>query len=368
MTQASPPSGNTPTADGTGDAYGEAGVDIAAGSAFVEAIAPAAARTARPGVMAGLGGFGGLFDLRACGYADPVLVAATDGVGTKLLVAQATGDYRGLGVDLVAMSVNDIAVQGADPLFFLDYYATGRLEANVARAVVEGIADGCAEAGCALLGGETAEMPGVYPPGAFDLAGFAVGAVERNRVLPQVERIAAGDVVLAVASSGLHSNGFSLARRIVTTAGLDPGAPAPFASATTLGTALLTPTRIYARACRLLADNGARAIAHITGGGLLENLPRVLPLGLQARLDLDSYALPPLFAWLAAAGGLDRRTLGRTFNAGVGLAAVEAEADAEPALAALEAAGETAWRLGRVEPASGPARVVLDGGTAWPPA
>ncbi len=371
MTQAPPagdgPRDSSPTAgDGPRDRYKDAGVDIAAGNAFVEAIAPAADRTRRPGVLAGLGGFGGLFDLAAAGFHAPVLVAATDGVGTKLLLAQSTGRYRGLGVDLVAMSVNDVAVQGAEPLFFLDYYATGRLEANIARAVVEGVADGCVEAGCALLGGETAEMPGVYPPGAFDLAGFTVGCAERDRLLPRRDAVRAGDALVAVASSGLHSNGFSLVRRIVTTAGADLGAPAPFDAAVTLGDALMRPTRIYVGACRTLIEHGAHALAHITGGGVVENVPRVLPRGLKAVVDLESYPLPPLFAWLGEVGGLDRTTLARTFNLGIGLVGVVPAVHADTAVAALEAAGETAWIAGRLDEGEGAPLVTLAGGPRWP--
>jgi phosphoribosylformylglycinamidine cyclo-ligase len=360
MTQAPPARGFD------ADAYKDAGVDVDAGNAFVDAIAPAADRTRRPGVMTGLGGFGGLFDLAAAGWRDPVLVAATDGVGTKLLLAERVGAYRGLGVDLVAMSVNDIAVQGAEPLFFLDYYATGRLEATIARAVVEGVADGCVEAGCALLGGETAEMPGVYPPGAFDLAGFAVGAAERHRLLPRIDEVRAGDALVAVASSGLHSNGFSLVRRIVTTAGADLAAPAPFDATVGLGDALMRPTRIYGRACRVLVDQGARALAHITGGGLVENIPRVLPRGLRAVVDLESYALPQLFDWLAEAGGLDRTTLARTFNLGVGLVGVVPADRAEEVVAALVGAGEAAWIVGRIAEGEGTPLVTLEGGPRWP--
>ena len=356
-----------PPARGSGrDPYKDAGVDVDAGSAFVDAIAPAAERTRRAGVVAGLGGFGGLFDLEAAGWRAPVLVAATDGVGTKLLLAESTGAYRGLGVDLVAMCVNDVAVQGAEPLFFLDYYASGRLEATIARAVVEGVADGCVEAGCALLGGETAEMPGVYPPGAFDLAGFVVGAAERDRLLPRPEAVRAGDALVAVASSGLHSNGFSLVRRIVTTAGADLAAPAPFDETVMLGEALMRPTRIYVVACRTFADAGARALAHVTGGGLVENIPRVLPRGLRAVVDLESYTAPPLFGWLAEAGGLDRTTLARTFNLGIGLVGVVPAADAEPVVAALVEAGEDAWVAGRVEEGTGAPLVTLEGGPRWP--
>lgn len=366
MTQASPTGSGADAPPPEHDPYRDAGVDIHAGNAFVELIKPAAARTVRPGVVAGLGGFGGLFDLEASGHGGPVLVSATDGVGTKLLLAQATGHFRGLGQDLVAMCVNDVVVQGAEPLFFLDYYATGKLEPSVARVVVESIAEACAEVGCALLGGETAEMPGAYPPGAFDLAGFAVGAVRRERLLPRVDAVTPGDRLVAVASSGLHSNGFSLVRRIVETAQADLDAPAPFAEDEALGAALMTPTRLYARAASVLAAHQARGLAHVTGGGLVENLPRVLPAGLRARIDLDSYALPPLFGWLAEAGGLDRQTLARTFNCGIGLVGVLPAASAEAAVAALEAAGERAWSLGTIEAHEGPADVLLDGGRTWP--
>ncbi|MFW5834154.1 MAG: phosphoribosylformylglycinamidine cyclo-ligase [Pseudomonadota bacterium] len=359
MTQAPPPTH-------VQDAYRDAGVDIEAGNAFVRAIGPAVARTVRPGVMGGIGGFGGLFDLAVLGLRDPLLVAATDGVGTKLLLAETVGRHRGLGIDLVAMSVNDIAVQGAEPLFFLDYFATGRLDPEVAAEVVEGVADACVEAGCALLGGETAEMPGVYPPGRFDLAGFAVGAVERARLLPRTETVAPGDAVIAVASSGLHSNGFSLVRRIVAQGGHDLASAAPFAPDQPLGEVLLAPTRLYVGACRTLAENGAKAIAHITGGGLTENLPRVMPAGLTARLDLDRFALPPLFAWLAEQGELDRTSLARTFNCGIGLLAIVAADAADAAVAELEAAGETAWIAGDVVARDGPDAVDLLGGRGWP--
>ncbi len=361
MTQASPPPRGS-------DAYRDAGVDIAAGNAFVAAIGPAVARTRRAGAVGNIGGFGGLFDLAAAGLRDPLLVAATDGVGTKLLVAEAVGLYRGLGVDLVAMSVNDVAVQGAQPLFFLDYYATGRLEPEVAAAVVEGVADGCVEAGCALLGGETAEMPGVYPPGRFDLAGFAVGAVERAALLPRIDEVRAGDAVIAVASSGLHANGFSLVRHVVDGRRLDLEDAAPFAPSIRLAEALLTPTRIYVRACGVLAKAGAVALAHVTGGGLLENLPRVLPQGTDAVLDLDSYDLPPLFAWLAGAGTVDRTSLARTFNCGIGLLAVVPAARADAACEALRTAGETAWQVGEVVTGADAPAVRLVGGRTWPAA
>ena len=355
-----------PPSPATDDAYRTAGVDIAAGNAFVTAIGPAVARTRRPGVMGGLGGFGGLFDLAPLGLLDPILVAATDGVGTKLLLAEELGVHRGLGVDLVAMSVNDVAVQGAEPLFFLDYFATGRLDPDVAAAVVEGVADACVAAGCALLGGETAEMPGVYPPGRFDLAGFAVGAVERRDLLPQPQRVRPGDVVLAVASSGAHANGFSLIRRIVADTSADLRGAAPFARDLGLGAALLEPTRLYVRACRLLTTHGAVALAHVTGGGLVENLPRVMPENTVARLDLDSYALPSLFRWLAAAGSLIRHDLARTFNCGIGLLAIVPEAHAAAALDALRAVGETAWAVGTIAPATGAPGVRLEGGRDWP--
>lgn len=351
------------------DAYRAAGVDIEAGNVFVDAIKPHAARTARPGVVANLGGFGGLFDLKACGFKDPLLVAATDGVGTKLLVARAAETYRGLGIDLVAMSVNDVVVQGAEPLFFLDYLATGKLEPEVAAAVVEGIADGCVESGCALIGGETAEMPGVYAPGDFDLAGFCVGAVERTLLLPRVDAIEPGDAVIGLASDGLHANGFSLVRKIVADGAFSYRAPAPFAADVTLGDALLAPTRLYPRAARALrAAVEVRALAHITGGGLIENLPRVLPKGLQGVIDLDSFELPPLFRWLAEQGRLDRLSLARTFNCGVGLMAVVAADAAGAAVQALNAAGERAWKLGHVQQAdnAGGAGVVLKGGSVWP--
>ncbi len=364
MTQA-PPSNARPDRD----AYRDAGVDIALGNAFVDAIRPAAGRTARPGLVDSLGGFAGLFDLKAAGHADPLLVAATDGVGTKILLAQAAGRYRGLGTDLVAMCVNDIVVQGAEPLFFLDYFATGRLDGTVARSVVEGIADACAEVGCALLGGETAEMPGVYGPGVFDLAGFAVGAVARDRLLPRRAEISRGDQLVAVASNGLHSNGFSLVRRIVATAAVDLAAPAPFAPERCLDEVLLEPTRLYGRAASVLADEGASALAHITGGGLLENVPRVLGDGMRARVDLDSFVLPPVFRWLAEAGGLDRTTLARTFNCGVGLVGILPPAKAEAAVVALNADPRTAsaWLLGTIERAPGPPSLVLTGdGDGWP--
>jgi phosphoribosylformylglycinamidine cyclo-ligase len=335
--------------DPPGDAYARAGVSIAAGEALVRAIAPLAKATARPGADAELGGFGAFFDLRAAGFTDPLLVATTDGVGTKLRLAIETGRHDQVGIDLVAMCVNDLLVQGAEPLFFLDYFASGALDVDVAACVVAGIARGCAAAGCALAGGETAEMPGMYAPGDYDLAGFAVGVVERARALTGA-RVAPGAVLLGLASSGAHSNGYSLIRRIVADAGLGWDAPAPFAPGATLGEALLAPTRIYVRALLPLAREGRLlALAHITGGGLLENIPRVLPEGCRAALDAGAWPLPPLFAWLRESGGLTPRDLARTFNCGIGMVAA-VDADAADAIAgALGAAGETVWRIGRVE-------------------
>jgi phosphoribosylformylglycinamidine cyclo-ligase len=324
-------------------------VDIDAGNRLVAAIAPLARSTARPGVVSGLGGFGALFDLAAAGYRDPVLVAGTDGVGTKLMVATAAGRHDTVGIDLVAMCVNDLVVQGAEPLFFLDYLATGKLEVEAGRAIVAGIAHGCAEAGCALIGGETAEMPGLYAAGDYDLAGFAVGAVERERILTGAA-VAPGDVVLGLASSGLHSNGFSLLRRVVADRGLDYAAPAPFAPETTLGEALLTPTRIYVKACLAALETGAvRALAHITGGGLVENLPRVLPEDTAAALDGGAWPMPAVFSWLARDGGVPAGEMIRTFNCGIGMAVVAEAARAAEVEAALVRAGESVHRIGRVE-------------------
>lgn len=331
--------------------YAQAGVDIDAGNALVTRIAPAAKATHRPGVMGGLGGFGALFDLRAAGFTDPILVAATDGVGTKLRIAIDTGRLDGIGVDLVAMCVNDLVCQGAEPLFFLDYFATARLVPDQAAAVIEGIARGCAASGCALIGGETAEMPGMYANGDFDLAGFALGAMERGTALPR--DIAAGDVLLGLASSGVHSNGFSLVRRIVARAGLDWDAPAPFAD-TTLGEALLVPTRLYVRpALAAIRAGGVRGLAHVTGGGLTENLPRILPEGLGATIDLGAWVLPPVLAWLRKAGGLEDDEFLRTFNAGIGMVAVVDAGHADAIAAKLRSAGETVCTLGHVTPGTG---------------
>ena len=329
--------------------YAGAGVDIAAGEALVRRIAPMARSTDRPGVMGGLGGFGALFDPRAAGYDDPVLVAATDGVGTKLRVAIEAGRLGGVGRDLVAMCVNDLVCQGAEPLFFLDYLATGRLDVEAAAAVVEGIAEACREAGCALIGGETAEMPGMYADGDLDLAGFAVGAVERGRALPC--GVAEGDAILGLASDGVHSNGFSLVRRIVAEAGLAWSDPAPWGGGR-LGAALLVPTRLYVRpALAAIAAGGVRALAHVTGGGLTENLPRVLPEGLGARIDLGAWARPPVFGWIAGAGRVEPAEMLRTFNCGVGMVVVAAP-EAEEALGEA-LGGEAVLRLGAVETGRG---------------
>ncbi len=331
--------------------YAAAGVDVAAGDALVGRIAGAAAATARPGTMGALGGFGALFDLRAAGYVDPILVAATDGVGTKLRIAIDTGLLGGIGQDLVAMCVNDLVCQGAEPLFFLDYLATGRLDPAAHARVVEGIAAACSASGCALIGGETAEMPGMYAPGDLDLAGFAVGAVERGAVLPVAAR--AGDVLVGLASDGVHSNGFSLVRGVAGRAGLGWAAPAPFADGP-LGAALLTPTRLYVAAARAaIGAGGVRALAHVTGGGIAGNLPRALPDGLGARVDLRAWTPPPVFGWLARAGGVAEAEMLRTFNCGIGMVLVVAPEAAEGAIAAARAAGETAMPIGEVTAAPG---------------
>jgi phosphoribosylformylglycinamidine cyclo-ligase len=330
--------------------YAKAGVDIDAGNELVRRIKPMVKATARPGADAEIGGFGGLFDLAACKYRDPVLVAANDGVGTKLKVAIEAGIHDTVGIDLVAMSVNDLVVQGAEPLFFLDYFACGKLDVDTAATVVSGIASGCSEAGAALIGGETAEMPGLYVDGDYDLAGFAVGAVERERILPR--GVAAGDVLLGLASSGVHSNGFSLVRKLVAAAGLGWRDAAPFAADATLGRALLTPTRIYVKpVLQAIAGGGVKALAHITGGGFWENIPRVLPAGTAAVVDLDRVAVPPVFRWLAATGGVAAHEMLRTFNCGIGMVVVAAPEAAEAVAATLTAAGETVTILGVIEAA-----------------
>jgi phosphoribosylformylglycinamidine cyclo-ligase len=345
--------------------YRTAGVDIEAGDALVERIKPFARATVRPGVLGGIGGFGALFDPRAAGFRDPVLVSSTDGVGTKLRIAIDTGHHDTVGIDLVAMSVNDLVVQGAEPLFFLDYFATGRLAVEQAAQVIAGIAQGCRLAGCALAGGETAEMPGMYADGDYDLAGFAVGAAERDALLPK--GVAPGDTVLGLASSGVHSNGFSLVRRIVEGTNAHWATPAPFAAGSTLGDALLAPTRIYVRSLLALHHAGLmKAAAHITGGGLPGNLPRVLPTGTCAKLDAGTWKLPPVFAWLASAGGVAAEEMLRVFNCGIGMAVVTA--DPEAARAVLEAEGETVFAIGAIEAAAPGAapEVRIDLPAGWP--
>ncbi|GLQ26790.1 phosphoribosylformylglycinamidine cyclo-ligase [Sulfitobacter pacificus] len=331
--------------------YADAGVDIDAGNALVERIKPAAKRTARPGTMSGLGGFGALFDLKAAGFVDPVLVAATDGVGTKLRIAIDTGNVDGIGIDLVAMCVNDLVCQGAEPLFFLDYFATGKLELDQATRIIEGIAEGCALSGCALIGGETAEMPGMYHAGDFDLAGFSVGAMERGTELPR--GVAEGDVLLGLPSDGVHSNGYSLVRRIVETSGLAWEDDCPWGEGT-LGAALLTPTKLYVKgAVAALRGDCVQALAHITGGGLTENLPRVLPEGLGAEIDLTAWDLPPVFKWLAASGGMAEAELLKTFNSGVGMIAVVAKDQVAAAKAAFATDGHQAFEMGRITTGAG---------------
>ena len=328
--------------------YAQSGVSIAAGNALVRAIAPLAKATRRPGADADLGGFGGFFDLKAAGYTDPLLVAANDGVGTKLKLAIDHDAHDGVGIDLVAMCANDLIVQGAEPLFFLDYYATGKLDSGVAERVIAGIAEGCRIAGCALIGGETAEMPGMYAAGDYDLAGFCVGAVERAQALTGT-RVADGDVILGLASSGVHSNGFSLVRRLAADKGWKLERPALFDQDVRLIDALMAPTRIYVRSLLPLVRAGSiNALAHITGGGLLENVPRVLPDGLHAEIDADAWAQPRLMAFLQAQGGIEPEEMARTFNCGIGMIAIVAPDRADAVMAALTDAGETVHRIGRV--------------------
>lgn len=328
--------------------YAKAGVSIETGNALVRAIAPLAKSTRRPGADADLGGFGGFFDLKAAGFSDPLLVAANDGVGTKLKLAIDSGRHDGVGIDLVAMCVNDLIVQGAEPLFFLDYYATGKLDNDVATAVIAGIAEGCKQAGCALIGGETAEMPGMYAQGDYDLAGFCVGAVERDQVLT-ADKVAAGDVILGLASSGVHSNGFSLVRRLAADKGWKLDRPAIFDQNVILIDALMAPTRIYVRSLLPLVRTGKiHAMAHITGGGLLENIPRVLPDGLHAYVDADAWQQPRLMAFLQAQGHIESEEMARTFNCGIGMAVVVPEAEVASVTAALEDAGETVHRIGHI--------------------
>ena len=334
------------TSDKNGLTYADAGVDIDAGNALVERIKPAARRTQRPGTMAGLGGFGALFDLKAAGYKDPVLVAATDGVGTKLRIAIDTGNVDSIGIDLVAMCVNDLVCQGAEPLFFLDYFATGKLDVAEATRIINGIAAGCEASGCALIGGETAEMPGMYHRGDFDLAGFAVGAMERGQDLPS--GVAQGDVLLGLASSGVHSNGYSFVRKVVEVSGLAWGDASPFSDGT-LGQALLTPTRLYVKqALAAVRAGGVHALAHITGGGLTENPPRVVPQGLACEIDLGTWQLPEVFRWLASTARMSEQELLKTFNCGIGMMAVVAADRAEELAALLRSQGETVVKMGRI--------------------
>lgn len=352
--------------------YRQAGVDIDAGNALVQAIKPLVKATRRPGADADLGGFGGLFDLKAAGFRDPILVAANDGVGTKLKIAIDTGLHDTIGIDLVAMCVNDLVVQAAEPLFFLDYFACGTLDVGVAQAVVKGIADGCRMAGAALIGGETAEMPGMYQPGDYDLAGFAVGAAERGELLPRGD-IVVGDVLIGLPSSGVHSNGYSLVRRLVKEARLGWHDAAPFEGNQTLAAALLEPTRIYVKP--LLAalratggggpGGGIKALSHITGGGLSENLPRVLPSAVGAEVDLDAIGVPPVFGWLARTGRLDAAEMLRTFNCGIGMVVVADAGRADEVTAALRAAGEAPTVLGRVIPPGGERSDAKGRGDAW---
>jgi phosphoribosylformylglycinamidine cyclo-ligase len=329
--------------------YADAGVSIDAGNALVKTIGPLARSTSRPGADVELGGFGGFFDLKAAGYSDPLLVAANDGVGTKLKLAIEAGRHDGVGVDLVAMCANDLIVQGAEPLFFLDYYATGKLDNAVAAEVVASIAEGCRQAGCALIGGETAEMPGMYRDGDYDLAGFCVGAVNRDKVLTGTD-IEAGDVILGLASSGVHSNGFSLVRRVIAERGWDLGEQYPWAGGRTLGELLLEPTRIYVRSLLpLVQERLVRGLAHITGGGLLENIPRVLPRNVHARIDAGAWQVPQLFRLLQAGGNIEPAEMMRTFNCGIGMIAVVAAGEADQVSSRLEQSGETVVRIGRIE-------------------
>ncbi len=329
--------------------YADAGVSIAAGNALVRAIGPLARATRRPGADADLGGFGGVFDLKAAGFTDPLLVAANDGVGTKLKLAIEHDAHDGVGIDLVAMCANDLIVQGAEPLFFLDYYASGKLDNAVAERVIAGIAEGCRQAGCALIGGETAEMPGMYADGDYDLAGFCVGAVERDQLLTG-DRVAAGDVILGLASSGVHSNGFSLVRRLAADKGWKLDRPAPFDHDVRMIDALMAPTKIYVKSLLPQANAGLiHGLAHITGGGLLENIPRVLPEGCHATIDADAWPQPRLMAFLQAQGAIEPEEMARTFNCGIGMAVIVAADDAATVRQALEAAGETVFATGTVD-------------------
>ena len=340
---------DTPDASLGGLTYADAGVDIDAGEMLVEAIKPLAKSTRRPGADASLGGFGALFDLKAAGFVDPLIVATTDGVGTKLKIAIETGRHDGVGVDLVAMCVNDLLAQGAEPLLFLDYYATGKLDIDAARRVVAGIAEGCRQAGCALVGGETAEMPGMYSGDDYDLAGFALGAVERGHALPRLDLQNTGDLIIGLASAGPHSNGYSLIRKVVEASGLGWGDDAPFARDRSLAQALMEPTRIYVKPVLPLMKAGlVKGAAHITGGGLIENPPRCIAPGLSAAFDRDAWPVPPVFQWLGEVGGIADHELRRTFNCGVGFILIVSPENCEAVLAALLNAGEAAFVCGQL--------------------
>lgn len=326
--------------------YKAAGVDIDAGNQLVDRIKPLAKSTARVGADADLGGFGGLFDLAACKYKDPVLVSANDGVGTKLKIAFEVGKHDTIGIDLVAMCVNDLVVQGAEPLFFLDYFATGRLSNDVAYDVIKGISDGCKQANAALIGGETAEMPGMYADGHYDLAGFAVGAVERANILPK-NNISEGDVILGIASSGVHSNGYSLVRHIVEKNGFNYDKPAPFNTEKTLGEELLTPTKIYIKSClAAVKTNKVKALAHITGGGFTENIPKVLPKEMAANIDCSAWQVPSIFKWLAKTGDVTATEMLKTFNCGIGMILVVETQHADEVKEILQESGETVYKVG----------------------
>jgi len=346
--------------------YADAGVDIDAGNAMVEEIKPLVRATRRPGADAEIGGFGGLFDLKAAGFKDPILVAANDGVGTKVKIAIETGIHHTIGIDLVAMCVNDLIVQGAEPLFFLDYFATGKLAPHVGAAIVKGIAEGCIASGCALIGGETAEMPGLYAKGDYDLAGFAVGAAERGHLLPK-SGIKPGDRLIGLPSSGAHSNGFSLVRKIVEVSKLAWTDAAPFALGKTLGDALLEPTRLYVKPMlqALKATDAIKAMAHITGGGFPDNIPRVLPDGVSANIQLSAIKVPPVFSWLAKTGGVAQDEMLRTFNCGIGMIVVVDAAKAQEAVTVLREGGEAAVDIGEItESVAGQPRVTYSGALA----
>ncbi len=326
-----------------------------------------AAATRRPGVTSGLGGFGALFDLKAAGFSDPILVSGTDGVGTKLMIATAANIHNSIGIDLVAMCANDLIVQGAEPLLFLDYFATGKLDVQAGKAIIEGIAKGCSLAGCALIGGETAEMPGMYGDGDYDLAGFCVGAVERDQILTG-DQVRDGDIVLGLASSGLHSNGFSLARKVVETAGISYASPAPFDGTRSLGEALLTPTRLYVKSClAAIREGGVHALAHITGGGLTENIPRVLPDGLGVTLDASAWKVPGVFKWMADTGGIATSEMNRTFNCGIGMVCIVAPERLQAVTSVLQAHEETVFEIGAVNqaPDDTPRVQILNSEAQW---